>query len=210
MDPETSRMLLCSVQVKGVPEISVEEALWTRHGGTADRGVTVYHRRVASVLKPPPPSLPLVTTGPDERAARRDLLEQIARLESDLSALFCSAYPRGGFDWAVPSRGGPRVLSLPSSSGSATTSPSASTTSARTLSDRTWVEEQNRRLIEEMMLEPEKHKWVRVGNEDIGERGCKHWHVRPRCGHPRHDAELVAGPDFLRLPVSHLTSHGSS
>ena len=32
------------------------------------------------------------------------------------------------------------------------------------------------------MLEPEKHKWVRVGNEDIGERGCKHWHVRPRWG----------------------------
>jgi DNA/RNA-binding domain of Phe-tRNA-synthetase-like protein len=27
--PETSRMLLCTVQVKGVPEISVEEALWT-------------------------------------------------------------------------------------------------------------------------------------------------------------------------------------
>jgi hypothetical protein len=52
----------------------------------------------------------------------------------------------------------------------------------RTLSDRTWVEEQNRRLIEEMMLEPEKHRWVRVGNEDIGERGCKHWHVQPRWG----------------------------
>ena len=29
VDPETRRMLLCSVQVKGVPEISVEEALWT-------------------------------------------------------------------------------------------------------------------------------------------------------------------------------------
>jgi DNA/RNA-binding domain of Phe-tRNA-synthetase-like protein len=27
--PRTERMLLCSVQVKGVPEISVEEALWT-------------------------------------------------------------------------------------------------------------------------------------------------------------------------------------
>ncbi len=27
--PGTKRMLLCSVQVKGVPEISVEEALWT-------------------------------------------------------------------------------------------------------------------------------------------------------------------------------------
>ena len=32
----------------------------------------------------------------------------------------------------------------------------------RALSDRTWVEEQNRRLIEEMMLEPERHKWRRV------------------------------------------------
>ena len=29
VDPSTKRMLLCSVQVKGVPEISVEEALWT-------------------------------------------------------------------------------------------------------------------------------------------------------------------------------------
>jgi DNA/RNA-binding domain of Phe-tRNA-synthetase-like protein len=29
VDPGTSRMLLCAVQVKGVPEISVEEALWT-------------------------------------------------------------------------------------------------------------------------------------------------------------------------------------
>ena len=28
-DPGTKRMLLCSVQVKGVPEISVEEAMWT-------------------------------------------------------------------------------------------------------------------------------------------------------------------------------------
>jgi DNA/RNA-binding domain of Phe-tRNA-synthetase-like protein len=29
VEPATTRMLLCSVQVKGVPEISVEEALWT-------------------------------------------------------------------------------------------------------------------------------------------------------------------------------------
>ena len=50
----------------------------------------------------------------------------------------------------------------------------------RALSDRTWVEEQNRRLIEEMLLEPERHKWRRVSAEDIGERGCRHWHVRPR------------------------------
>ena len=29
VDPQTTRMLLCTVQVKGVPEIAVEEALWT-------------------------------------------------------------------------------------------------------------------------------------------------------------------------------------
>ena len=138
---------------------------------------------MASVLKPPPPSVPFVTTGPDERAARRDLLEQIARLESDLAALFCSAYPRGGFDWAVKSRGGgPRVLSLSELERLRDDLAERLHDVRRTLSDRTWVEEQNRRLIEEMMLAPEKHKWVRVGAEDIGERGCKHWHVRPRWG----------------------------
>ena len=138
---------------------------------------------MASVLKPPPPSVPLVTTGPDERAARRDLLDQIGRLESDLAALFCSAYPRGGFDWAVRSRGGgPRVLSLSELERLRDDLAERLHDVRRTLSDRTWVEEQNRRLIEQMMLEPENHKWVRVGAEDIGERGCKHWHVRPRWG----------------------------
>ena len=137
---------------------------------------------MASVLKPPPPSLPRIGTAPDERSARRDLLEQIARLESDLSALFCSAYPRGGFDWRVPTRGGPRMLSFTELEMLRDDLAERLHDVRRTLSDRTWVEEQNRRLIEEMMLEPEKHKWVRVGNEDIGERGCKHWHVRPRWG----------------------------
>src|SRR4051812_37785194 len=33
-----------------------------------------------------------------------------------------------------------------------------------------------------MMLAPEKHKWMRIGNEDIGEPGCKYWEVRPRYG----------------------------
>ena len=32
------------------------------------------------------------------------------------------------------------------------------------------------------MLEPKRHKWRRISAEDIGEPGCKHWHVRPRFG----------------------------
>ena len=49
----------------------------------------------------------------DEAAIRRSLREQIAKLEAELASLFCSAYPRkGGFDWQVGSRRGPRLLSL--------------------------------------------------------------------------------------------------
>ena len=48
----------------------------------------------------------------DDLAIRRQLREQVARLEGELGALFCSTYPRTGFDWNVGSRGGPRMLSL--------------------------------------------------------------------------------------------------
>lgn len=122
------------------------------------------------------------TTEVDERAARRSLRRQVAHLESELAALFCSTYPRTGFDWATAGRGGPRLLSLAELEQLRDDLAERLERNRRALSDRTWVEEQNRRRIEEMMLEPEKHKWVRVGNEDIGERGCKHWHVRPRFG----------------------------
>jgi hypothetical protein len=127
-----------------------------------------------------PPFVP--TTVPDERAARRSLLDQIGRLEQELSQLFCSTWPRKGFDFAVPSRGGPRLLPLADLEELRDDLADRVSHARRALSDRTYTEEQSRRLIEEMLLEPERHKWVRVANEDIGEPGCKHWHVRPRFG----------------------------
>ena len=127
------------------------------------------------------PTLP-PTIEVDERAARRSLLDQVARLESELASLFCSTYPRTGFEWRVRSRGGPRILSLRELELLRDDLAVRLEDNRRALSDRTWVEEQHRRRIEEMMLEPERHKWVRVGNEDIGEPGCKHWHSRPRFG----------------------------
>jgi hypothetical protein len=96
--------------------------------------------------------------------------------------LFCSTWPRKGFEFGVGSRGGPRVLSLVELEQLRDELAGRVQESRRALSDRTYVEELNRRRIEEMLLEPEKHKWVRVANEDIGEPGCKHWHVRPRFG----------------------------
>ena len=43
-------------------------------------------------------------------------------------------------------------------------------------------QEEARLLIERMLLDPGEYKWVRVCNADIGEPGCKHWHVVPRLG----------------------------
>jgi hypothetical protein len=118
----------------------------------------------------------------DERHARRSLREQIARLESELGQLFCSTYPRKGFEWSVPSRGGPRLLGLEELERVRDDLAERLQHNRKVLSDRTYVEELNRRRIEEMLLDPAAHKWVRVANEDIGEPGCKHWHVRPRYG----------------------------
>jgi hypothetical protein len=147
-------------------------------GGVPD----VLERTAAGVVAPPvqPPVLPRTT--PDERPAKRSLLEQIARLEEELAQLFCSTWPRKGFAWEVPSRGGPRILSLAELECLRDDLAMRVQKARRSLSDRTYVEEQNRRLIEEILIEPEQHKWVRVGNEDIGEPGCHHWHVRPRWG----------------------------
>jgi hypothetical protein len=119
-------------------------------------------------------------TLPDERAARRSLLDQIARLEEDLSQLFCSMWPRKDFEYGVPGRGGPRLLSLGELEDLRDELAGRVQHVRRTLSDRTYSEEQYRCLIEEMMLDPASHKWRLVSNEDIGEPGCRHWHVRPR------------------------------
>jgi hypothetical protein len=118
----------------------------------------------------------------DEAAARRQLREQVARLEGELATLFCSTYPRRGFDWGVPSRGGPRLLTIRELEELRDDLAAKVQDNRRMLGDRTYVEELHRRRIEEMMLAPEEHKWVRVQNEDIGEKGCKQWHVVPRFG----------------------------
>ncbi len=136
-----------------------------------------------TIVRTPAPTVPLAPrTQPDERAARRTLRDQVARLEEELSQLFCSTWPRKDFEWSVPSHGGPRVLSLAELEELRDDLSSRVAKARRGLSERTYVEEQNRRLIEEMQLEPGRYRWVRVANEDIGEPGCKTWHVRPRWG----------------------------
>ena len=124
-------------------------------------------------------------TAPDERAARRSLRDQIARLEEDLTGLFTSSWPRTDLvpAPAAPARGnGARVLTLAELEQRRDALAEHVARAKHVLAERTAAEEESRRLIEEMLLDPAAHPWVHVSNEDIGEPGCKHWHVRPRAG----------------------------
>jgi hypothetical protein len=120
----------------------------------------------------------------DESLARRALRDQIARLERDLVAAATSVYPR----LPLPSVGGrlrvagPRLLGLGELE--AVRDDLADRLSDLraervALADR---QAAKRVLIEKMLLEPGHYRWVRVTNEEIGEPGCKSWHVRPRLG----------------------------
>ena len=124
------------------------------------------------------------TTRPqvDEHAARRTLRDQIARLERDLGAAVIAAYPHLPAGIASVSHSGPRLLGL------AELERIRDDLADRVAGVRAQAAAQaerqadNRLLIERMLLDPRAYKWVRVSNADIGEPGCKNWHVRPRLG----------------------------
>ena len=124
---------------------------------------------------------PLVDRHVDERAARRQLREQIARLEHDLVTTATSAYPHLPLP-SIQGRAGPRLLHLGELE-------AVRDDLAERVSDLRGVrslladqQSEKRLLIERMLLEPANYPYYRVCNEDIGEPGCKNWHVRPRLG----------------------------
>jgi hypothetical protein len=134
-------------------------------------------------VKAPPPGLPGTSVVEiDERAARRSLRDQIAKLERELGQAFATAYPRHGFEWSIPGVAGPRLLGLGELERLRDDLAERLHKVRSDLAERTACEEENRRLIERMMLDPKRYKYVRVSREDIGEHGCGHWHVRPRLG----------------------------
>ena len=118
----------------------------------------------------------------DERLARVELRRQIARLEHELGELFTSAFPRKGIDWNVAPGGGPRLLGVGELEQVRDDLAARIADVRGVLSDRGYVESRNRAVLEQMIAEPAKFKWVRISNEDIGEPGCRHWHSRPRLG----------------------------
>jgi hypothetical protein len=118
----------------------------------------------------------------DERAARRQLRAQIARLEAQLSDALISAFPYGPVATAVPAPGGPRVLGLGELERVRDALAARVGTARAELDERGERQAACRALLERMLLDPGRHRFVRVANRDLGEPGCGVWHVRPRLG----------------------------
>jgi hypothetical protein len=122
------------------------------------------------------PAVPLHRTGADERAARRDLRDQIARLERELARTLADSFPRREPARTGPSasaQAGPRLLTL-----------GQLERIRDELADRIASLSCNRgaELLEQMRAAPELHRWAKVTSADLGEPGCRVWQVRPRLG----------------------------
>lgn len=135
------------------------------------------------------PQRPTVTALPslsaiDERAARRSLQDQIERLDRDLALLFARSWPRTSLSWmpASSARRTPRMLDLGELELIRDALAGRVEDARRDFAARRRFEVANRRLVEAMLRDPASHPWVRVSHEDIGEPGCRHWHVVPRYG----------------------------
>ena len=134
-------------------------------------------------IRTPPWSPPLAPPAEvDERAARRSLREQIARLERDYANAAASAFPRVELSPATAGHAGPRLLGLGELEAIRDELAARLAGVRERIAREADAQEEQRLLIERMLLAPAKHKWVRVTNADIGEPGCKSWHVRPRLG----------------------------
>ena len=119
----------------------------------------------------------------DERAARRTLRDQIAHLERELTSACLDACPR--IAPGPPLRAlaaGPRLLSL----GELERVRDALAGRLAHVRDETdaqlLCQAESRALLERMQADPSAYKWLRISNAQLGEPGCKHFHVRPRLG----------------------------
>lgn len=117
----------------------------------------------------------------DEGAARRSLRTQIAQLDQLLSATICEAFPDRLNLPELPARG-PRIQSL----GELELLRDCLIGSLRearwALAARELERDAARALLEQMLLDPAKHRRLRISQRELGVGGCGVWSVMPRLG----------------------------
>jgi hypothetical protein len=127
------------------------------------------------VAPPAPPA--------DERAARRSMQRQIARLERDLADAFVTAYPMGGLVQTQDAvRRDARILTLGELERVRDELAERLQAARVTIASRAEIQAARRVALERMLLDPASHRYERVSCRDLGEQGCGVWHVRPRLG----------------------------
>ncbi len=130
---------------------------------------------------------PLVVAQPvvedAERAARRSLRLQIAQLERELSDAFVTAYRMGGLDQPIGGAANqPRVLDLGELERVRDELAERLRAARVTIAERADAQEASRLLLERMLLDPARYRFIRVSREALGGPGCGAWEVRPRLG----------------------------
>jgi hypothetical protein len=122
----------------------------------------------------------------DERAARGSLRAQIARLERELGETILAAFPHvvepPGAAALAAGVHGPRLLGLGELERVRDDLAERVRQARVVVARRADVEAASRELLEEMLRDPARHKWVRLPAADLGERGCGAYQVRPRLG----------------------------
>ena len=120
-----------------------------------------------------------------ERAARRQLRDQIATLEARLSEALVTAFPHGRIDTSVAVRrgaGGPRLLTLGELE-AVRDALADRVAGARAELEACGAEQERKRIVlEKMLLEPGRYKFARISQAELGAGGCGVWQVRPRLG----------------------------
>ena len=118
-----------------------------------------------------------------ERAARRSLRAQIVRLERELAHAFVTAYPMGGLaEVTTGAPRQPRLLDLGELERVRDELAERLQAARATIAERADAQAASRLLLERMLLEPGKHRFVRISRHELGEPGCGAWQVRPRLG----------------------------
>ncbi len=129
----------------------------------------------------------------DERAARSSLRAQVARLERELAAIVAEGFPhirlpsdegRAGRATTIGADrvGGARLLDLEELERSRDELAGRLQQLRSRVAQRTEHERRAQQLLEEMRLEPGRHKFRRLPVRDLGQGSCGVWEVRPRLG----------------------------
>lgn len=125
----------------------------------------------------------------DERAVRRALRAQVAKLERELSSIVVDGFPyiappahAGASGLRERTAGSPCLLDLERLERTRDELVARVQLARRATAERAELETRARELLERMKRDPSRYKFVRLPVRDLGEHGCGMWEVRPRMG----------------------------